>query len=80
MSNKPQTGRSSDAEILASLQSMGAVKADAETQELRELAGRVGLKGYEAETAKAKAEQPEDDEVIASLRALGVIGNKDASK
>ena len=81
MSNKPQTGRANDAEVIQSLLSMGAIQPDAETQELRELAGRVGLKGYEAETAKAKAEhQPEDDTVIASLRSLGVIGGKDAGK
>jgi len=70
-----------DSEIIASLESMGAIDSGSKAQGLRELAGRAGLKGYEAETAKAKAEhQPEDDAVIASLRSLGVIGGKDADK
>ena len=48
---------------------------DAKSQNLRELAGRMRLKGFERETAEAKAADAtgDDSEIIASLESMGAI-------
>lgn len=71
-----------DQDVLASLQSMGAISAEqpdfSRADRLKELAGRVRLKGFEQETAKQKAAS--ESEVIASLKAMGIIGDEEADK
>ena len=67
--------KADDQDVLASLQSMGAISAE---QPDSSRAGRVRLKGFEQETAKQKAAS--ESEVIASLKAMGIIGDEEADK
>lgn len=77
--SKNPTAKADDQNVIASLKSMGAISAEqpetSRAGRLKELAGRVRLKGFEQETAKQKAGS--EREVIASLKALGIIGDEE---